>query len=100
MPMDSLSSDTTAAFIDVVLQNNTDEMQKSDIICAVYDGTEMKQYIVEPVTIPANTEKTRTLMFSIENEVTENTYVEVFAVESIDTLSPVSDTIFRLVYKN
>ncbi|MBO4897111.1 MAG: hypothetical protein J5590_02280 [Clostridia bacterium] len=99
-PMNSLASDTTSVYVDVLFKNNTDSATKSDIICVVYDGNKMKQYIVENVSIPANGQRTRTMIFSLENAVTENTYVEVFAVESEDTLLPVSDTIFRLVYDN
>ncbi len=92
---DRLTS-ATGLSLDITIFNNTDDAaREADIVIAVFDGNTIQKVVKSDETLSSvKGENAFTLDISALTGFTlnSNTHIEVFAVDDIDTLNPISRT--------
>lgn len=92
--VDSLPDTVTHVSCELPFVNHSGGTHEMEIVAVVYNGDKMTNIAIEPWTV---TTATDTLAVTVPvSEYTQNTRIEVFVVEDMDDMKPISDTIFQI----
>lgn len=92
----SLSDSVNSVTCSVPFINHSGTEHSLQVVAAVYDGKEMKKIVVQPATVAAATPSTTLTVVVPVDEYSPRTFIEVFVVEDLNTMVPVSEAIYQL----
>lgn len=92
--VDALPDTVTAVSCELPFVNNSGETHEMEIVAVVYNGDKMTNIAIQPWTV---TTATDTLAVTVPvTGYTPNTRIEVFVVDDMENMTPISDTIFQI----
>ncbi len=89
----TLTDSVTSVTCDLDFSINAGSGHTAYVIGVVYDGTEMANIMVQEITVPNGTLTTNDIPIPAY---TAGTFVEVFVVDSLTNMKPISETIYSL----
>lgn len=89
----TLTDSVTSVTCDLDFSINAGSGHTAYVIGVVYDGTEMANIMVQEITVPDGTLTTNDITIPAY---TAGTFVEVFVVDSLTNMKPISETIYSL----
>lgn len=78
----------------ITIENTEEQTKNAEIVLVVYDGDYARKIVTEKVVL--NTGENEFSVSTYIDSLTDDTYAEAFVVESMETMKPIGDTVFKI----